>query len=126
MVRCGVPSAGTPVGRASRQDAATVPFTASATTTSIGAGAATARSRLAANVGATASMAAAIMIGSGGRRTSIHHGCSSGTTDATAGRAVDRVSSHSGQSSPVAWVTMPYQVSPSSPVAPWSGPSRAS
>ena len=58
-----------------------------------------------------ASATAAISMGSGGRRTSIHHGSSSGTVTPTAGRAVDSVSSHSGQSSPVACATIPNQVS---------------
>ena len=64
---------------------------------------------------APAGAAAASGIGGADGRTSTHHGSSSGTAPATPGRAVERVSSHAGQSSPVAWETRPYQVSASGP-----------
>ena len=42
------------------------------------------------------------------------------------GRAVDRVSSHSGQSSPVRCTTIPYQARSTEPVVPSAAPRRAS
>ena len=76
VVRCGVPSPGTAVGRASRQDAATVPASGSASTgsasTTSAFSAAYARSRRA--IGGGIGAAAAASTGTGGRWTSIHHG----------------------------------------------------
>ncbi len=113
VARCGVPSAGTAVGRGRRQATASAPSCIWATT-SWTASLAAKRSCGAPPAAIGAGMATAI-IGAAGGRTSTHHGDSSGTTPAEPGRAVDSVSSQAGQSSPVDWVTMPYQVRASGP-----------
>jgi hypothetical protein len=74
-----------------------------------GAASRSTRAQSGAPPGATPAYAAGA-IGRIGCARSRYQGRSSGTTTVLAGRAVDSASSHTGQSSPVCWLTRPYDV----------------